>query len=184
MVTTRHAAHVLRWWGFERARGMRTWERWSARNAEGELRFRRSGRVSDAYLLVIALRNVLRAARLARKEFVTDAGRVALDQVITAFEETLPGVKSARDVPEHFDGYARGRGGIEERTLGPIRHWATAVASSSSVGGAAHRLSRHPVRTNCPTRWTVHRRARTVHRREQLPATGPWGPRCQTVQPR
>ncbi len=83
-------------------------------------RFRGSGRVSDAYLLVIALRNVLRAARLAREELITDAGRAALDQAITAFEETLPGVQSARDVLEHFDEYARGRGGPgKERTLGP-----------------------------------------------------------------
>lgn len=84
-------------------------------------RFRRSGRVSDAYLLVIALRNVLRAAQLAREELVTVVGRAALDQAITTFEETLPGVKSARDALEHFDAYARGRGGTgkDRGTLGP-----------------------------------------------------------------
>ncbi len=39
VVTTRHAARVLRWWGFERACGMQTWDRWSVRNADGgELR--------------------------------------------------------------------------------------------------------------------------------------------------
>ncbi len=107
-------------------------------------RFRGSGRVSDAYLLVIALRNVLRAARLAREELITDAGRAALDQAITTFEETLPGVQSARDVLEHFDEYARGRGGIgEDRgTLGP---YPVTIAGSGDrdEGGWPERLVLH-----------------------------------------
>ena len=39
VVTTRHAARWLRRWGFRRACGMGTWDRWSVRNADGgELR--------------------------------------------------------------------------------------------------------------------------------------------------
>lgn len=87
------------------------WE-WSRVVAVQMERFLRTGSVADTYLLVLALRNVLRAAELARDHALsTEAGRESVDRAIAAFEQELPGVRSARDALEHFDEYARGRGG-------------------------------------------------------------------------
>jgi hypothetical protein len=58
--------------------------------------------MGDAALLTLALRNVLRAAKLA-ESFSTGEDRQKISRAITDFETALPDAKDARDVLEHFD---------------------------------------------------------------------------------
>ncbi len=72
----------------------------------------------DALLLLVALRNVRRAAELViETESLTklDARQILAD-ALARFDATLPGVKAARDVVEHLDEYAIGVG-LEQRKL-------------------------------------------------------------------
>jgi hypothetical protein len=67
---------------------------------------------ADGYLLVLALRNVLRAAKLV---FVVSPASThpAVSAAIAAFEAKVAGAKDARDVLEHFDEYSRGKGKLQ-----------------------------------------------------------------------
>jgi hypothetical protein len=67
---------------------------------------------ADGYLLVLALRNVLRAAKLVLVVAPPSAIR-AISAAISAFEADVAGAKDARDVLEHFDEYLRGKGNLQ-----------------------------------------------------------------------
>ena len=69
--------------------------------------------MGDAALLTLALRNVLRAAKLA-ESFSTGEDRQKISRAITDFETALPDAKDARDVLEHFDDYAKGTGYMQK----------------------------------------------------------------------
>lgn len=75
--------------------------------------------MSDAALLALALRNVVRAGEMAR-ELVEEAERPKIDEALAAFDAAMPDAGDARDVLEHFDAYAAGIGfrQIDEREAG------------------------------------------------------------------
>jgi hypothetical protein len=70
----------------------------------------------DALLLLVALRNVRRAADMAKKSLQRPAAQQILADALARFDERLPGVNAARDVIEHLDEYAVGEG-LEQRRL-------------------------------------------------------------------
>jgi len=67
-------------------------------------------RQSDAALLAVAVRNVLRAA-IAVAALGDDE---VLDAAIKAFDAALPGASDLRDVLEHFDAYEARRGNLQK----------------------------------------------------------------------
>ena len=72
--------------------------------------------LSDALLLLVALRNVRRAAIMAKKSLRSPTAQQVLTDAVARFDEKLPGVKAARDVIEHLDEYAIGEG-LEQKRL-------------------------------------------------------------------
>jgi hypothetical protein len=68
---------------------------------------------ADGYLLVLELRNVLRAAKLVRT-LAPDPARPGISAAIAVFESRVAGAKNARDVLDHFDEYMRGRGNLQK----------------------------------------------------------------------
>lgn len=70
-------------------------------------------RQADAVLMLLALRNVLRAARWAAEEVRPFIGDEA-DRILERFDRQLPGLVNARDALEHFDEYALGRGRLQK----------------------------------------------------------------------
>jgi hypothetical protein len=65
---------------------------------------------ADALLLILALRQVVRAATLARDEARGPKAEAVLDRALARFDRQLPGASRARDVLEHFEDYLRGTG--------------------------------------------------------------------------
>jgi hypothetical protein len=72
------------------------------------------GKIPDAYLLVLAVRNVRRAAKMAMIHFTTHAARDQLCRALADFDAELPGVEAIRNVLEHFDNYAHGTGDMQQ----------------------------------------------------------------------
>ena len=58
----------------------------------------------------------MEAHELARLK-IDEADRTKLDNQIAAFDEALPDLKNARDMLEHPDDYARGRGRLQEAAI-------------------------------------------------------------------
>ena len=67
---------------------------------------------ADAALMVLALRNVLRAADWAATVLKPDVPDLA--KVLDEFSTLLPGLVNARNALEHFDEYAVGRGRLQK----------------------------------------------------------------------
>jgi len=69
---------------------------------------------ADAALMLLALRNVERAARWTISELsqVSDADHDT-DDLLAQFHAYLPGLVDARDALEHFDEYAVGKGRLQ-----------------------------------------------------------------------
>lgn len=125
--------------------------KWSMAVAQQAERVLDSGRdmalrQTDGYLLVLALRQVLRAAYMVRDGLTdenrpeqADVARVALE----AFEHLVPDAKNARDVLDHFDDYARGLGNLSHPGVSRPRRSATEEAARSfeifyEAGGEGH----------------------------------------------
>jgi hypothetical protein len=62
---------------------------------------------------------VMEANELARLG-VAQVHRDQLQDEISLFESTLPGAKSARDILEHFDEYARGDGRLQRKAMNQL----------------------------------------------------------------
>ena len=78
---------------------------------------------ADAYLFVLALRNVRRAAALTAK-LAGGSRRVVIRRALVAFDEALPTAKDLRDVLDHFDDYALGRGKLQDsKRPWPLIEW-------------------------------------------------------------
>jgi hypothetical protein len=69
--------------------------------------------IPDAFLLIVAIRNVLRAADFAFRSFSTEQARAQLAEALGEFDVAVPGAKQTRDVLEHFDDYSQGRGDLQ-----------------------------------------------------------------------
>ena len=74
--------------------------------------------IADAALMVLALRNVHRAAAWVARETqgTTDDD---LGELVGQFDAYLPGLIHARDALEHFDEYALGQGRLQRTQPGP-----------------------------------------------------------------
>ena len=73
----------------------------------------------DALLLLVALRNVKRAAVMSQKSLQQPGAVQILTDALAAFDEALPGLKDARDVIEHFDEYTVGASPRQQRNGPP-----------------------------------------------------------------
>lgn len=73
------------------------------------------GRNADAALMVIALRNTVRAVERIRRKRQGQAARDAAEG-LRQFHARVPGLKDARNVLEHFDDYRDGRGRLQAQT--------------------------------------------------------------------
>ncbi|BCY06159.1 hypothetical protein [Actinoplanes sp. L3-i22] len=71
----------------------------------------------DALLLLVALRNVRRAAQLAARSLTKPEAQRCITDALAKFDAALPGVKEARDVIEHLDQYAVGTGNEQKALL-------------------------------------------------------------------
>lgn len=89
--------------------------------------------LADVDLFIIALRNLLRAAHLAKEE--SRSSDIA--RAIAEFEERLPPLTGIRDMVEHFDDYTRGRGRrqkVDPRPVGRPIYAATTITSPEPDG--------------------------------------------------
>lgn len=81
------------------------------------------GNEVDARFLALAVRNVLRAARLACNH--TDgASMTAIQAPIDDFDAAVPNAIDVRDIIEHFDDYVRGKGNRQKNgtMLNPLEY--------------------------------------------------------------
>ena len=94
-----------------------TWAMAALTSAERVLRSDRSFgpwsvRSTDAALMLLALRNVERAAVWVADELRAEQGS-RVDNIVATFHSYLPGMVDARDALEHFDEYSRGKGRLQ-----------------------------------------------------------------------
>jgi hypothetical protein len=64
-------------------------------------------------VLLVALRNVHRAAEMAVRHLTDATTRQVVTDALTAFDAELPGLVDARDIIEHFDEYRLGTGKLQ-----------------------------------------------------------------------
>jgi hypothetical protein len=68
----------------------------------------------EAYVLLLSLRQVLRAAEMAQgSSFQSRRARQILNTAVRRFKADLPDLVDARDIIEHFDKYAVGKGDLQ-----------------------------------------------------------------------
>lgn len=92
--------HVETWWAGTELQHLRLSHATSPANA-----------MADVSMLVLALRNLLRAAHLAGEAYPDER----IGEAIQRFEQRLPGITEMRDVLEHFDEDAAGTGRFQKR---------------------------------------------------------------------
>jgi hypothetical protein len=73
--------------------------------------------IPDAFLLIIAVRNVRRAADMALGQLTSTAAKEQLREALDDFAARLPEVVAARDVLEHFDDYSLDVGNLQQPTI-------------------------------------------------------------------
>ncbi|PSK66928.1 hypothetical protein B0E53_01090 [Micromonospora sp. MH33] len=73
--------------------------------AEGDLTH-----LPEAFMLLVALRDVRRAAKMALSSMQVPAAKDQLSEALADFDRALPGIVEARDAVEHFDEYSLGVG--------------------------------------------------------------------------
>ncbi|GID32919.1 hypothetical protein [Paractinoplanes brasiliensis] len=88
-----------------------TWGRSSRLQAE---RLLDGSSIWDAYLLMVALRQMIRAAEMAQKSLQKRQAQQILNSALKRFRTDLPELVDARDIIEHFDEYAVGKGALQE----------------------------------------------------------------------
>ena len=73
----------------------------------------------DAYLFVLALRNLIRAASWTR-DSLESAGQAEARAALDRFDLAVPHAVSARDVLEHFDKYLAGVGNLQKEAKSTV----------------------------------------------------------------
>ncbi|MBM0256325.1 hypothetical protein [Micromonospora sp. 4G55] len=68
-------------------------------------------------MLIVALRNVRRAARMAHSHMRVPQAKEQLAEALVDFDLALPGITDARNVVEHFDEYSIGIGQLQRAQL-------------------------------------------------------------------
>jgi hypothetical protein len=69
----------------------------------------------DADLLILALRNVVRAAKFARDVAPGEGRKGLIDATLSEFDASFPDAKDIRDIIEHFDAYTQGVGNLQKK---------------------------------------------------------------------
>jgi hypothetical protein len=118
---------------------------WSRQNSPSE-----RVKAGDAALLLLALRNVLRAADATARTLSTptDSGETP-DEWIAQFKAMLPGLVNARDVLEHFDDYAAGRGRLQKSGPEPYQFTYSVQDGEPIVSVGRFSLQVRTARTAC-----------------------------------
>lgn len=99
------------------------WALWSAQLFARDAKENRGNTESQIYARQIfgQLRALQRCAEMMARELkrlgVDTVRRDHLGQAIGEFEAAVPGAKSARDILEHFDDYARGEGKLVKQAM-------------------------------------------------------------------
>jgi hypothetical protein len=70
--------------------------------------------VTDSHMLLVAVRNVRRAASMAVEQLATVAAQEQLRAALDDFDAAVPGSGDARNVLEHFDEYSLGIGQLQQ----------------------------------------------------------------------
>jgi hypothetical protein len=108
----------------------------------------------DAMVLLVALRNVHRAAEMAVRHLTDATARQVVRDALAAFDAELPGLVDARDIIEHFDEYRLGKGRLQKRNpasrtadqlaedYAPHLHYGTASYPQITLGPYVLDLSR------------------------------------------
>ena len=71
----------------------------------------------DGLFLLIALRQMIRAAEMAQQSLRNRQAKQILSSALRRFRADLPELVNARDIIEHFDEYAVGEGKLQEAEL-------------------------------------------------------------------
>jgi len=120
---------------------------WASKRPRPESVFHKA----DAALMLLALRNVLRACRWAADELRSLATDV--DEILTTFDSYLPGVVNARDALEHFDEYAVGRGRLQRTDPTPYGFSLILIEGRLTIQVGPIALDVEDARSAC--RWLV-----------------------------
>jgi len=92
--------------------------------------------LDDGYLFALALADLLKAARVARKH----AAGPGITKAVSDFERSVPHAKDFRDLLEHWDAYAEGKGKAQGRlglTKGrPWFWWTSTSPPILRIGGS------------------------------------------------
>jgi hypothetical protein len=109
-------------------------------------------KAEDAALMLLALRNVLRAAEWTAGDLsaLPDADE-GPQEWIAEFKRMLPGLVNARDILEHFDDYAAGRGRLQRS--GPEQYHFTYYVQDGEPVVAVGRFSLHVRLARDACRW-------------------------------
>lgn len=87
---------------------------WVRAAMEQATRLLRGASYWEAYVLLLSLRQVLRAAEMAQSStFQSRRARQILSDAVRRFKSDLPDLVDARDIIEHFDRYAVGKGDLQ-----------------------------------------------------------------------
>ncbi|MBL7261520.1 hypothetical protein [Paractinoplanes lichenicola] len=104
----------------------------------------------DGYLLLVALRQMIRAAEMSRDSLTNDRARAILNSALKRFRTDLPELVDARDIIEHFDEYAVGEGRLQDDEL-------DADPSLTRASLAQQYTTRLEGTSSEPTVWVGHR---------------------------
>jgi hypothetical protein len=125
---------------------------------------------------------VMQANELVRLE-ADPSHQVRLQDEIDLFESAVPGAKSARDIQEHFDDYARGHGRLQREAMNELGIDVFEAAAMFSGGGydpLSEEITEGPFRqpNACRRRFTT----------QDVPSTlavtrGPRRPRLEALRP-
>lgn len=106
-----------------------------------------------------------RCAQMEANELVrlkiADADRTALEDEIAAFDEALPDLRNARDMLEHPDDYARGKGRLQEAAIkqaGLELHEAAATYWGGGYDSTTDEIEEGPYRLHLGTAVEAARR--------------------------
>jgi hypothetical protein len=115
----------------------------------------RPERTTDGLMLMLAVRNLIRAADWSANEDAEAIAAQARREVVATFHDRLPNVVAARDVLEHFDEYGAGRGRAQLRAVRagvpPTRYSFTVTSEGDDVAVliGPHRFDVAEIRRAC-----------------------------------
>lgn len=96
--------------------------------------------LADGFLFALALADLAKAARVAARRTASPA----IKSAVSDFEKAIPGAKDCRDLLEHWDAYAEGKGKAQKRLALPKGRiwfwWKSTSPLILRIGGSADGL--------------------------------------------